>query len=64
MSDMSLYYKDINFNCSTESFKGVNKNPKCINFVIHHHFKSFRFKYKNYKNNNLDYKIIKVWCGR
>jgi hypothetical protein len=21
---MSLYYKDINFNCSSESFKGVN----------------------------------------
>jgi len=24
MNDMSLYYKDINFNCSSESFKGVN----------------------------------------
>jgi len=42
----------------------LNKNPKCINFVIHSHFDSFRYKYENYKNNNLDYKIIKVWCGR
>jgi len=33
MNDMSLYYKDINFNCSSESFKGVNAN--IMNIYIH-----------------------------
>ena len=34
MNDMSLYYKDINSSCSSESFKGVKKDMLIIPYTI------------------------------